>query len=114
MTLILFNKNDLFNGIEHVFVLNKIFEVCLWTTIYVILAGFMQQPYGHLKRIKARLYISVSPSPSPSASSNKRVRNKIRASEKEPATRESGWLFLYDAGNVLEIYAIKKIGQRDT
>ena len=36
MTLILFNKYYLFNGIEHAFILNNIFEVCHLTTIYVI------------------------------------------------------------------------------
>jgi hypothetical protein len=39
---------------------------------------------------------------------------KIRVSKKEPTTCESGWLFLYEVGNVLEIYAIKNIWQRDT
>ena len=34
--------------------------------------------------------------------------------KKEPTTRESSWLFGYDAGNVLEIDAIEYIRQRDT
>ena len=34
--------------------------------------------------------------------------------KKEPTARESGWLFGYDAGNVLEIDAIENIRQRDT
>ena len=39
---------------------------------------------------------------------------KDKGIQKEPATHESGWLFLYNVGDVLEIYAIIKIRQRDT